>query len=336
MTTQQSKRSRNFIFAFCSLCIMFNLALPNLAFTQSVDKDDLQEQMTECNGTAGIIFINKEALCAKLLNPLKPTRIQRYIKKSKKVEQLAVAYKDNVLSTRKVSKNCSLANEKQLVLSGYYIVPSTDGPPFYNPINSVNSVSQLGHLYFFPVWNYSSNNGSIELITLPIKVTQSYHTLTANSTMPVDLSGVLLSASLGTTNLPYDHDSFQYNDEAMGEIFKRAFISYYGLSNIINNCDYLGITGALINTGRLVPQSYEDNEPENLDNICPNVYFTYRFIGFKKAEVDYIPVDQNSIGLKKANVDRIYKENNGYKIKYKHSIPTEMWAAPCPPMWHPE
>jgi hypothetical protein len=295
--------------------------------------NSISQEMADCEGQAGMIFINKNRLCGKvdLLNPNRPDNFRKVIKEFKGQEKdYLILNKDNVISIRKSIKSCNGANDKYVSLSGYYIVPAINGYPEYDHIIDSNTNVNL---LFFPVWNYIQNSTTYEVVCNPINLTSSYHTL-ATTSASADLSGVVLSASAVIATSAINHTYFQYHNEAMNDDFERAFISYYEFKSILDHCEYLGITGALINTGILVPQSFTDDEPETLESSCPNVYFTYRFIGFKKA-TRLCPNNPNGICLQKANTIIKFEKDGSSEVEFNHSIPAESWAVPCPPMWRP-
>ncbi len=283
-----------------------------------------------CEDSSMMIFYDKKDLCNNnVLNPPKPRITRRFFASTKKSDNKLIynslelqIIKDNWKSINLIPNNCIIYGGCNTQLVGYYIQPEANNSPT--------------RMYFLPVWMVKYGSDVFEVVTNPIILNFNHYEVSPN-TISSNLSGVLISATQSPQDL-INHPSFQFNDLAIQKGFEKAFISYYELLSIIQNCDYLGITGALVASGNLVPVPYTQANEEIMTRTCNKFYFTYRFVGFKiEPEGTCFPQPiGGTICLRKSNVEINKNRNNGsVDVTFNAAIPTETWAVPCPPMWKP-
>lgn len=137
---------------------------------------------------------------------------------------------------------------------------------------------------------------------------------------------------ISTTHI--NHNIFQFHPDAVNLEFMKSFISWYELKCILDNCDYLGISGSLVMTGNIGTNDTLNNQ--YITGHENKAYFTYRVIGFKIRSNPFNELPKELKNVDKSSV--LIKSNQEIKrnnIEYDFRIPTETWASPCPPMWRP-
>jgi hypothetical protein len=252
-----------------------------------------------CRQEAYMFFFKSEELCTNLLN---------------------VTYdKSAIGNVKKRDLKCCLP-ETDPVIMGYYIEP-TNG--LDEPTNS---------LKLTPIWSWNSGLNHFEQLGSPIPINPiEYYKYSYG--MPIN--AYLLPNSLAQN---FSHSLFQFNDDAISKDFKKAFVSYYEIKSIIENCDKVGITGSLVMTGNIIVE--EDSLMAR--SACSKSFFTYRFVGFnlvsKRSEElpKQILKSLASVGLNKKQeilIKSNYIIKNGNIEGPFHNTPAETWATPCPPMW---
>jgi len=124
-----------------------------------------------------------------------------------------------------------------------------------------------------------------------------------------------------TSTPTFNHDHLQFSNLTHPN-YDRAFISRYELFCLVQHSKYIGIVGARVSTGNIVPLDISGGN--HMIHDCNKNYFTYRFIGFNSFRCRHLAQDQ--IALLRSNYDK----NSDTFIQ---SIPAETWATPCPPRW---
>jgi hypothetical protein len=285
---------------------------------------------TKCNEIrstqdANILFFNTTNFCSSeaysLLNPAPPLIKQLFENQqgliAQDIENLPLMNIDTFSNT------CGQPIRPILTLAGYYIEPSVN-------LNT----NQLVKLKFFPIWLKQNVTDIFEIIGEEIIITPEKRAHTSDQ----DLGGTdnnlpLITPQSVDMQNGFDHSLLQFHAEAVRDTFMKAFISWYQLKLIVENCEYLGITGALISRGNIMGIEWGRQNAGTVVQSNNKSYFTYRFIGFNEYEdsgtfvrADVWPKD------KRTAVMSTNKSNN--ETSFRHAIPTEAYATPCPPMWY--
>jgi hypothetical protein len=211
---------------------------------------------------------------------------------------------------------CGQSNMCGFVLIGYYIVLN-------ETLNSPNNLFN-----FIPIWSQENGNTINEILGQPIVIAPNHYSNAELQVLdnPEIIPGTALYAE--ALNNTFDFNVLQFSSLAYNEvrepIFDRAYVSWYELKMIMENCDHLGIIGAKVSTGNIVAKSWSDERPAELSKTCSRDYFTYRLVGFK----EFDSKEKKKIFVR---TDAFKQE----KSSTSFSVPTETWAVPCPPMWKP-
>ena len=278
-----------------------------------------------CKQDASIILFSKDMICNQnLLNPTMPlVRFPLSGGNNSRDERIPrplpgepISYAVSVDTFTNVCKQPLTCNNQ---LVGYYI-ELTD---------SINTTSNV-KLKFFPVWTNPSQSGLREIIGSPIIVSPDGLALSSN------IQNITPTQGLTIPVIPYSplalgqgfqHSSLQFHSNAVKDKFMRAYISWYELKLIIENCQHFGIVGALVGTGNFKVVEWGQSKEGDIFQTCNKFFFTYRFIGFNEYWVD-------KTKLVPASFSNTEKAADGVG-SFNPSIPTETWAVPCPPMWKP-
>jgi hypothetical protein len=262
-----------------------------------------------CKEEAKMIFVAKDAICSdKLLN---------------------LEAKDFNLDAYKIPNkvnSCGNYFQSDWKLQGFYIEPK------YNVLDN----NQNNGLLFSPHWIRTNlNNQTEEAISLPILLSASLSSISTSEMPPLNtpISGIGVLA-MPIPNGLFNHNIFQFHGEAVQDTFGKAYISYIALKQILDHCDYLGISGAIVSSGNIGVVEWSTRNGGLVKKTCNQNYFTYRFVGFNDATTSYsLPNDYKL--LIKANLKEQGDSSNIQSYEANPRIPTETWAVPCPPMWKP-
>ncbi|MGB4960194.1 MAG: hypothetical protein WBO36_12015 [Saprospiraceae bacterium] len=278
-----------------------------------------------CRQNASVIFFDKEELCDKngvnFLNPPFPSMglpESEISNESARLQPLPISYGQPYISIDTFTNDCGQRLACTYTLAGYYIQPSP------NISQNVNI-----KLDFYPVWLRHTPQELIEIVGAKL-------TLTPYAQADATSQNAANSGSIMVPIIPYNiynyqngfsHSIFQFHPDAVTDGFTKAYISWYELKLILENCKYLGITGAQVSTGNIMAQTWGSLNEAELGQSCNKSYFTYRFIGFNKF-IPETPIEEP-----------LLIPSNFVKVKsgpytFNPAIPTETWATPCPPMWY--
>lgn len=187
-------------------------------------------------------------------------------------------------------------------LEGYYILPNVSG--------------QNHFLEFYPVWSMNRVNSSGVLQVTQVvgnAIAPNFHAIGSSE---LSISGCTYDIVADTNNVAFDHEQLQFKPYFPG--FDRAYINYFDLFCIVNNSKFVGIVGARVTSGNFVV-----DRNDSMRNNCDKQYFTYRFVGFTKANCSR----GGLIALAHAGRS---KNKDG---SVDPQLPAETWAVPCPPRW---
>lgn len=269
--------------------------------------DDLMSKCmpTICSQPAGMVFFSSDEICNSI------------IKAAPNFEESNIAYEVNA------ENPCMSTDiEDDFVLSGFYI-------KLANPLPD-NHVAFV----FEPIWVNRGTGSSREIVTNGIPVCPTKYLKSDENLGPF-----LIPQAISTAG--FRHNLFQFNNDAVVKGLTQAYISWYALKALVENSDYVGISGSLIVTDNF--NLAEINGGRVVKRKCSQSYFTYRFSGFNsyatdepsfptaiKKMISMISTSSKTEILIKSN--HVLKEEN---VVINPFIPGETWATPCPPVWIP-
>jgi len=212
---------------------------------------------------------------------------------------------------KKYKKKCKRKPKGKLQLVGYYIRPELSDLSLAN-----------NRLLFRPVWVSESTSSYVEYVGAPILMQHNGNT-SNNAPQPNPCNAHII-ANVSPSNSYFRHNDLQFSELTVPN-YDRAFISRYELFCLVQHSEFLGIVGARVSTGNIVPLDFVNEN--HMIHDCNKNYFTYRFIGFNSFNCEI----RNNIKRKEIFLRRAdYVDNQN---SFDQSIPAEIWATPCPPRW---
>ena len=242
-----------------------------------------------CEESSTTVFFSKDTICSNLL----------YIQYNPEI----------IIETNsEFNDSCNLDSiiSLRVILSGYYIQPQ------------IANLDTPGNRFeFYPVWLIENDSSTRGLVGSPIILGGSFMSITSDSLPPGDhnFKDVMVLRSDG-----FNHNEFMFNNIAIRDTFKKAFISRHELLLIAKSSDYVGIGGALIVTNNLEAKTEESRD--KIYKSCSKEYFSYKFVGYN----DYI---ESNTGSRRSTHRRLLRQQD-----YNPAYPTGAIANPCPPMWN--
>ena len=221
------------------------------------------------------------------------------------------------------------------VVSSHLLSAATLSQPVVNQKSSTSNAAGINYgdtlmgYYIKPV--FGLNNAFNKLQFSPVVQSLSGTTLTTKVLkeiiLPMDKCyvGDSSQTSLVSGMATFEHSSLQFHGEAASSNFELAYIDYFTIRCIVESCDYLAISGALVLSGNL--EAVPWNDPNHPDATaapnCNKGYFTYKIMGLNASTNNTIPAFPPT------------SPTSIPAIPGALPIPTAGWAMPCPPMWKP-
>jgi hypothetical protein len=241
------------------------------------------EQLSQTSARA--VIFSKDSLCNRfnLLNPPFPTSATPF----------------------RTSPNCGTPANMTSVLVGYHVTTSL-------PLNDPNNKFK-----FTPVWIENQNNLTKQYNGSPIIIGPHRISIPNNN----NNNNTILNTEPNNSRT-FDHSILQFTDLIPQNTLDKVFISWYELKMILENCQYLAISGTRVSSGNIAAVEWGTyNEAELQQTININ-YFTYKFIGY---------VENDSLGKVLIVSSAIPKRDGQTTIM--PNTPTIAIGNPCPPMW---
>lgn len=256
---------------------------------------------------ASMVLIHRDSICQKLL-----------------YTEFDV---ESTITNYQKPNNCNIESLESLKLSGYYI----------QPLHELSLNSSSNAINFYPSWLDESSSEISEIVTTPITVGVDALTVSSSDIINSLYAGIAVIAAPITSG--FNHNILQFHSMAAGSQpmpFAKAFISRHELLLITNESDYVGICGALVETGIFATHTGPfDPNGSAIEVIKDEEYFTYRFVGFREYDVPLSePVDASMLRLVKSNY--VVDKSTDSLLGWNSAIPAETWAVPCPPHWIPQ